>query len=114
MFSLVSFLQFPYCDGAHAKHNQETGDNVGPLIIKRKEAWAIPLFIQSPFSAIEIMCLRFTCVVGAAGIKRVIILSRVCVFNHIVYVWQVPVICFLGLLLSNTYYFHIYFLFLSA
>ncbi|XP_051508402.1 CDGSH iron-sulfur domain-containing protein 1-like [Myxocyprinus asiaticus] len=30
--------EFPYCDGAHAKHNQETGDNVGPLIIKRKEA----------------------------------------------------------------------------
>lgn len=30
--------KFPYCDGAHAKHNQETGDNVGPLIIKHKEA----------------------------------------------------------------------------
>ncbi|TRY55867.1 hypothetical protein DNTS_029118 [Danionella cerebrum] len=30
--------KFPFCDGAHAKHNQETGDNVGPLIIKRKEA----------------------------------------------------------------------------
>ncbi|XP_065152141.1 CDGSH iron-sulfur domain-containing protein 1 [Paramisgurnus dabryanus] len=30
--------KFPLCDGAHAKHNQETGDNVGPLIIKRKEA----------------------------------------------------------------------------
>ncbi|KAL7890049.1 hypothetical protein AOLI_G00023070 [Acnodon oligacanthus] len=30
--------KFPYCDGAHAKHNQETGDNVGPLIIKRKDA----------------------------------------------------------------------------
>lgn len=25
--------KFPYCDGAHNKHNQETGDNVGPLII---------------------------------------------------------------------------------
>lgn len=25
---------FPYCDGAHNKHNAETGDNVGPLIIK--------------------------------------------------------------------------------
>lgn len=35
---LLLFFQFPYCDGAHAKHNQETGDNVGPLIIKRKEA----------------------------------------------------------------------------
>ncbi|XP_041745882.1 CDGSH iron-sulfur domain-containing protein 1 [Coregonus clupeaformis] len=30
--------KFPYCDGTHAKHNQETGDNVGPLIMKRKEA----------------------------------------------------------------------------
>lgn len=30
--------KFPYCDGAHAKHNEETGDNVGPLIIKRKDA----------------------------------------------------------------------------
>jgi CDGSH-type Zn-finger protein len=25
--------KFPYCDGAHNKHNQETGDNVGPLIV---------------------------------------------------------------------------------
>mmetsp|Transcript_92768 Transcript_92768/g.215590 ORF Transcript_92768/g.215590 Transcript_92768/m.215590 type:complete len:155 (-) Transcript_92768:103-567(-) len=24
---------FPLCDGAHAKHNKETGDNVGPLIV---------------------------------------------------------------------------------
>jgi len=30
--------KFPYCDGAHAKHNKETGDNVGPLIIKKKTA----------------------------------------------------------------------------
>merc|ERR1719232_1825643 len=22
--------KFPYCDGSHAKHNAETGDNVGP------------------------------------------------------------------------------------
>uniref|UniRef100_A0A8C1FLZ8 CDGSH iron-sulfur domain-containing protein 2 n=1 Tax=Cyprinus carpio carpio TaxID=630221 RepID=A0A8C1FLZ8_CYPCA len=28
--------KFPYCDGAHTKHNEETGDNVGPLIIKKK------------------------------------------------------------------------------
>jgi CDGSH-type Zn-finger protein len=27
--------KFPYCDGAHAKHNQETGDNVGPLIVEK-------------------------------------------------------------------------------
>ncbi|CAM9158338.1 unnamed protein product [Heterosigma akashiwo] len=26
--------KFPYCDGAHAKHNTETGDNTGPLIIE--------------------------------------------------------------------------------
>ena len=24
---------FPLCDAAHVKHNKETGDNVGPLII---------------------------------------------------------------------------------
>ncbi|XP_046716267.1 CDGSH iron-sulfur domain-containing protein 1 [Silurus meridionalis] len=30
--------KFPYCDGAHTKHNMETGDNVGPLIIKRRDA----------------------------------------------------------------------------
>ncbi|KAI9553870.1 hypothetical protein GHT06_019140 [Daphnia sinensis] len=29
---------FPYCDGAHNKHNLETGDNVGPLIIGRKKS----------------------------------------------------------------------------
>eukprot|EP00386_Alphamonas_edax_P011045 GDKI01035235.1.p1 GENE.GDKI01035235.1~~GDKI01035235.1.p1 ORF type:complete len:134 (+),score=37.17 GDKI01035235.1:82-483(+) len=26
---------FPLCDGSHNKHNQETGDNVGPLIVKK-------------------------------------------------------------------------------
>ena len=26
---------FPYCDGSHVKHNEQTGDNVGPLIIKK-------------------------------------------------------------------------------
>ncbi|KAM4636349.1 CDGSH iron-sulfur domain-containing protein 1 [Discoglossus pictus] len=30
--------KFPLCDGAHTKHNEETGDNVGPLIIKKKES----------------------------------------------------------------------------
>ncbi|TNM99075.1 CDGSH iron-sulfur domain-containing protein 1 [Takifugu rubripes] len=29
--------KFPYCDGSHSKHNDETGDNVGPLIIKKKD-----------------------------------------------------------------------------
>ena len=27
---------FPYCDGAHVKHNAETGDNVGPAICCKK------------------------------------------------------------------------------
>ncbi|GFU17447.1 CDGSH iron-sulfur domain-containing protein 1 [Nephila pilipes] len=30
--------KFPYCDGSHNKHNECTGDNVGPLIIKQKES----------------------------------------------------------------------------
>ncbi|XP_046877997.1 CDGSH iron-sulfur domain-containing protein 1 [Hypomesus transpacificus] len=30
--------KFPYCDGAHSNHNDETGDNVGPLIIKKRDA----------------------------------------------------------------------------
>ncbi|XP_056625725.1 CDGSH iron-sulfur domain-containing protein 1 [Triplophysa dalaica] len=30
--------KFPYCDGAHDKHNKETGDNIGPLIIKKRNA----------------------------------------------------------------------------
>ena len=29
------FFQFPYCDGSHNEHNKETGDNVGPIIVKR-------------------------------------------------------------------------------
>jgi len=29
--------KFPYCDGSHTKHNEETGDNVGPLIILPSE-----------------------------------------------------------------------------
>lgn len=30
---------FPLCDGTHQKHNDATGDNVGPLIVsKPKEA----------------------------------------------------------------------------
>ena len=27
----------PYCDGSHAKHNKECGDNVGPLLIPMPE-----------------------------------------------------------------------------
>ncbi|KAK7491877.1 hypothetical protein BaRGS_00016896 [Batillaria attramentaria] len=30
--------KFPLCDGSHNKHNEETGDNVGPLVLQRKEA----------------------------------------------------------------------------
>ncbi|MCL4129333.1 UNVERIFIED_CONTAM: hypothetical protein GTU68_023076 [Idotea baltica] len=28
--------KFPYCDGSHNKYNEECGDNVGPLIVKKK------------------------------------------------------------------------------
>jgi CDGSH-type Zn-finger protein len=27
---------FPLCDGSHMKHNEKTGDNVGPLIVTVK------------------------------------------------------------------------------
>ncbi|CAI5930603.1 unnamed protein product [Closterium sp. NIES-64] len=26
---------FPLCDGTHMKHNKATGDNVGPLVLKK-------------------------------------------------------------------------------
>lgn len=29
-------FQWPYCDGAHGAHNKETGDNAGPIVVKRK------------------------------------------------------------------------------
>lgn len=32
--------KFPYCDGSHVKHNKECNDNVGPLIIQRREIQA--------------------------------------------------------------------------
>lgn len=28
--------KFPYCDGAHATHNKECGDNIGPLIVQKR------------------------------------------------------------------------------
>jgi hypothetical protein len=31
---IVLFLQFPFCDGTHNTHNKETGDNIGPLVVK--------------------------------------------------------------------------------
>lgn len=32
--------KFPYCDGSHAAHNKEHNDNVGPLILQRRETGA--------------------------------------------------------------------------
>ena len=34
--------KFPYCDGSHRKHNEETGDKVGPVVVTccKKEATA--------------------------------------------------------------------------
>ncbi|XP_048398997.1 CDGSH iron-sulfur domain-containing protein 1-like [Stegostoma tigrinum] len=32
--SVFNYL-FPYCDGSHEKHNLETRDNVGPLVITK-------------------------------------------------------------------------------
>ncbi|XP_066259267.1 CDGSH iron-sulfur domain-containing protein 2 homolog [Euwallacea similis] len=26
---------WPYCDGSHGNHNKETGDNLGPIIVKK-------------------------------------------------------------------------------
>ncbi|XP_030758233.1 CDGSH iron-sulfur domain-containing protein 2 homolog [Sitophilus oryzae] len=28
---------WPYCDGSHANHNKETGDNIGPVIVKKNK-----------------------------------------------------------------------------
>jgi len=28
---------WPYCDGSHGNHNKETGDNLGPVIVKKKK-----------------------------------------------------------------------------
>ncbi|XP_012538982.1 CDGSH iron-sulfur domain-containing protein 2 homolog [Monomorium pharaonis] len=28
---------WPYCDGTHGRHNNECNDNVGPLIVKKKD-----------------------------------------------------------------------------
>ncbi|XP_022909178.1 CDGSH iron-sulfur domain-containing protein 2 homolog [Onthophagus taurus] len=29
--------KWPYCDGSHGTHNKETGDNVGPVVVKREK-----------------------------------------------------------------------------
>jgi len=29
--------KFPYCDGTHTKFNEESGENVGPLIVQKKK-----------------------------------------------------------------------------
>ena len=31
-------LKFPLCDGAHNRHNRETGDNIGPAVIRNPNA----------------------------------------------------------------------------
>lgn len=36
--NFLKFLKWPYCDGSHVAHNTVTGDNVGPLIVKKKGA----------------------------------------------------------------------------
>lgn len=46
------FPQFPYCDGSHNSHNNTSGDNVGPLIIKKKE-WRVTTFYKL---AAELWC----------------------------------------------------------
>jgi len=28
--------KFPYCDGAHRKYNEQCGDNIGPLTIRKE------------------------------------------------------------------------------
>lgn len=28
---------WPYCDGSHGQHNTDTGDNVGPLVVNKKQ-----------------------------------------------------------------------------
>lgn len=39
---ICMFLQWPYCDGSHGTHNKETGDNLGPIVLKRNpEKWFI-------------------------------------------------------------------------
>ncbi|GAB0092511.1 CDGSH iron-sulfur domain-containing protein 2 homolog [Sergentomyia squamirostris] len=29
---------WPYCDGSHGQHNKETGDNLGPVVVRKKAA----------------------------------------------------------------------------
>ncbi|XP_017482550.1 PREDICTED: CDGSH iron-sulfur domain-containing protein 2 homolog [Rhagoletis zephyria] len=28
---------WPYCDGSHGEHNKRTGDNVGPVVLQKKQ-----------------------------------------------------------------------------
>lgn len=32
--------KFPYCDGAHVSHNKNCDDNIGPLILQRRDVRA--------------------------------------------------------------------------
>lgn len=54
----LRLLQFPYCDGAHTKHNSETGDNVGPLIVKGKH-WDLCSLILHCSSLESVLCYVF-------------------------------------------------------
>ncbi|XP_077290783.1 CDGSH iron sulfur domain 2 [Arctopsyche grandis] len=29
---------WPYCDGSHGKHNKDTGDNTGPIVVAHKKS----------------------------------------------------------------------------
>ncbi|CDP10801.1 unnamed protein product [Coffea canephora] len=33
---VLAVWDFPLCDGSHVKHNKATGDNVGPLLVKKQ------------------------------------------------------------------------------
>lgn len=38
--------QFPYCDGFHRQHNELVGDNVGPIIVRKKNVTNGALFYR--------------------------------------------------------------------
>jgi len=48
--SLLSY-QFPRCDGSHTQHNKETGDNVGPVVLKRKKPAAAAAAVAAAAAA---------------------------------------------------------------
>jgi CDGSH-type Zn-finger protein len=40
---------FPYCDGAHVQHNEKTGDNAAPLVVKRGHGGTIDIVTMATF-----------------------------------------------------------------